>query len=392
MRGGVWDNFLVKYDEANRMHKKMLFLSELATHDDEALDFLWRGQCNCAYWHGIFGGLYLGHLRRAIHQNLIRAHATLTATSGEGTQLMKLDVDKDGTEEILVWNPNLSLGLDPGNGGGLFEICHLPLALNLSDTLTRRPEAYHYKLHEITQSKGGPSDSIASIHDVTKLKDEDMEQSLVYDGYTRISLLDHFMSQETTVEDYAINKYDEWGDFVKGEYLAEMSFASSEKALVVLSRTGHVAGGDMTVRKLIRVGTEARLTIDYEFEYHGFESITTLYGCEFNMTLYSDRDPKRYYLAPESGHRREISETGQEDNLKRFELINAPDRLNAAFTFSLPVSVWFYPLMTVSQSEEGFERTYQGSSLLFHYPLILTPGKKAQLQIQLALINLGDFK
>ncbi|MES0363876.1 MAG: alpha-amylase/4-alpha-glucanotransferase domain-containing protein, partial [Desulfobacteria bacterium] len=52
------------------------------------------------------------------------------------------------------------------------------------------------------------------------------------------------------------------------------------------------------------------------------------------------------------------------------------------------VSVWFFPLMTVSQSEEGFERTYQGSSLLFLYPLVLTPGKKAQLQIQLDLIKL----
>ncbi|MBC8178831.1 MAG: DUF1925 domain-containing protein, partial [Deltaproteobacteria bacterium] len=42
VRGGVWDNFLVKYDEANRMHKKMLFLSERVGWDDEARDYLWR--------------------------------------------------------------------------------------------------------------------------------------------------------------------------------------------------------------------------------------------------------------------------------------------------------------------------------------------------------------
>ncbi|MCG2777575.1 MAG: DUF1926 domain-containing protein [Desulfobacterales bacterium] len=388
VRGGVWDNFLVKYDEANRMHKKMLFLSEQATHDEEAREFLWRGQCNCAYWHGVFGGLYLGHLRRAIHENLIRAQARLIEESGGGIKLLQLDLDKDGSEEILVWNPGLSLGLDPNSGGGLFEICHLPLAVNLSDTLTRRREAYHHRLHEITQSEGGNSDSIASIHDLAKPKDENLERSLIYDGYTRISLLDHFLLQDATVEGYAANEYGELGDFVEGEYLVEKALSSSEETIVVLTRTGHVADRNLTVKKLIRVGAKARLIVDYEFECSGSEPLSTLYGCEFNLTLFSDQDPKRYYLAPESGRRREVPETGHEDNLTKFELINGPDRLTAAFNFSQQVSVWFFPLMTVSQSEEGFERTYQGSSLLFLCPLILTPGKKAQLQIQLDLIKL----
>jgi hypothetical protein len=131
VRGGVWDNFLVKYDEANRMHKKMLLLSEKIAQNAEAREFLWRAQCNCAYWHGVFGGLYLGHLRRAIYENLIRAQASLMAKTSEDLQLLRLDFDKDGAEEILVWGPKLSLGLDPDQGGGLFEICHLPRALNL---------------------------------------------------------------------------------------------------------------------------------------------------------------------------------------------------------------------------------------------------------------------
>jgi len=271
---------------------------------------------------------------------------------------------------------------------GLFEICHLPLAVNLSDTLTRRREAYHHRLHEITQSEGGNSDSIASIHDLAKPKDENLERSLIYDSYTRISLLDHFLSQDATVEGYAANEYEELGDFVEGEYLVEKALSSSEQAIVVLTRTGHVAGRDLTVKKMIQVGAEARLIIDYEFECSGSEPLSILYGCEFNLTLFSDQDPKRYYLAPESGRRREVPETGHEDNLTKFEIINGPDRLTAAFNFSQQVSAWFFPLMTVSQSEEGFERTYQGSSLLFLYPLVLTPGKKAQLQIQLDLIKL----
>jgi len=387
VRGGVWDNFLVKYDEANRMHKKMLFLSEQIPHDKEAREPLWRGQCNCAYWHGVFGGLYLGHLRRAIHENLIRAQTRLINASGGGIKLMQLDLDKDGCDEILMWNPGFSLGLDPVCGGGLFEICHLPRAVNLSDTLTRRYEAYHHRLHEMTQNDSGSSDSIASIHDLARPTDETLERSLIYDDYNRISLLDHFLSRDTTVEAYAANKYDELGDFVKGEYLIESAFSSPKEAVAVLARTGHVAERNLTVKKCIQIGAEARMIIDYAFESLDSEPLTTLYGCEFNLTLFSDQDPNRYYLLPQSGHRREIPETGHEDNLKTFELINGPDRLTTVFNFSKQMSVWFFPLMTVSQSEEGFERTYQGSSLLFLYPLILTPGKRAQLQIQLDLIK-----
>ena len=34
---------------------------------------LYRGQCNCGYWHGVFGGLYMYHLRSAIYNHLIAA-------------------------------------------------------------------------------------------------------------------------------------------------------------------------------------------------------------------------------------------------------------------------------------------------------------------------------
>ncbi|UCF82879.1 MAG: DUF1926 domain-containing protein [Desulfobacteraceae bacterium] len=387
VRGGIWDNFLVKYDEANRMHKKMLFLSHRVSQEKEARKFLWRAQCNCAYWHGVFGGLYLGHLRRTVYQNLIQAQARLMAECNKDIQLFQLDLDKDGREEILAWSPTMSLGLDPGKGGGLFEICHLPRAVNLSDTLTRRPEAYHHRLHEIPQSQGERTDGIESIHDMTQLKDGDLERSLVLDRYTRISLLDHFLAPDTTVEDYAINEYNEVGDFVEGEFLVEKALVSAGQAIVEMTRIGQIGSLNLTVKKSVKVGTEARLVINYEFECPESESTSILHGCEFNLNLYSDQDPKRYYFVPDANLRREVSETGHEDNLKRFELVNESDQLNTAFAFCHPVSVWFFPLMTVSQSEEGFERTYQGSSLLFVHPVELIQGQKARLQIEMELIT-----
>src|SRR5439155_1707832 len=78
VRGAHWRNFLVKYAEANRMHKKMLALSGLCRERGDppaARRAIGRAQCNDAYWHGVFGGLYLPHLRNAIWRNLALAEA-----------------------------------------------------------------------------------------------------------------------------------------------------------------------------------------------------------------------------------------------------------------------------------------------------------------------------
>ncbi len=74
-RGGSWRGFFRKYPESNLLHKKMLRVSARIAaapvrHDgskatDELLqarDLLLRAQCNDAYWHGIFGGIYAPHL------------------------------------------------------------------------------------------------------------------------------------------------------------------------------------------------------------------------------------------------------------------------------------------------------------------------------------------
>src|SRR6266436_5135757 len=85
LRGGHWRNFLVKYPEANRMHKKMLALSALCRERGDppaARRAIGRSQCNDAYWHGVFGGLYLPHLRAAIWRNLALAEGELRR--GEG--------------------------------------------------------------------------------------------------------------------------------------------------------------------------------------------------------------------------------------------------------------------------------------------------------------------
>jgi alpha-amylase len=53
--------------------------------------------------------------------------------------------------------------------------------------------------------------------------------------------------------------------------------------------------------------------------------------------------------------------------------------------FSRDAEVWRFPIETVSNSEEGFERAYQGSCLLAHWPLGLTPGESWSVELGFSL-------
>ena len=85
LRGGIWKNFFSRYPESNWMHKRMLGLSaRLAAlpkqlRTDEMQQKLYESQANDAYWHGLFGGLYLPHLRRAIYNDMVALEAMLDA-------------------------------------------------------------------------------------------------------------------------------------------------------------------------------------------------------------------------------------------------------------------------------------------------------------------------
>ena len=89
LKGGFWRNFFSKYSESNHLHKKLLWVSEKVENVRKRIDkkgtpkqkailekaqqALYRGECNCPYWHGVFGGLYLNHLRFSVYRELIEA-------------------------------------------------------------------------------------------------------------------------------------------------------------------------------------------------------------------------------------------------------------------------------------------------------------------------------
>ena len=86
---------------------------------------LYRGQCNCSYWHGAFGGLYLPHLRNAIFKHLISADSLLEKINHRDNNWLEVeaaDFNLDARKEIRLASHRLVSFLSPAHGGHLYEL------------------------------------------------------------------------------------------------------------------------------------------------------------------------------------------------------------------------------------------------------------------------------
>lgn len=384
VRGGHWRGFLAKYDESNLMHKKMLAVSdrldltakehpELA--DDLAVvrDRLYAGQCNCPYWHGVFGGLYLPHIRQAIYANLIEAEARLRTLRGEtGTTFELTDYDAEGNDEVVVRGDACTAVIKPRLGGNLIEFSALAHHFSLTDTLTRRREGYHRKLEKATTA--APASDTASIHDLVLAKEEGLSALLVDDWYLKRCFIDHFIGGNCSLEQFQAGHWAEEGDFI----MEPFTVALDEPARTVdLVRDGHLwrPEGVFPVRmeKRYRFFDEARLEVTYRLSTTHAAPLHVLFAVENNFNFQAGHAEDRFVLI--DGGRPDASfldSTGSHPNARAGALLDEYRKLGVAVISDRPAEIWHMPIFTVSLSEGGFEKVYQGTTLVHRFRLTLS--------------------
>ncbi|HET8836645.1 MAG TPA: alpha-amylase/4-alpha-glucanotransferase domain-containing protein [Gemmatimonadales bacterium] len=303
IRGAHWRNFLVKYPESNRMHKKMMALSALARRagDPPAVRrAIGRAQCNDAYWHGVFGGLYLPHLRDAIWRNLAEAEAGLRRDEGLAWDV--LDIDGDGYEEIWVHAPGFALLVAPARGGAVEEYTVFATGLNYANALTRRREAYH---------ELGQSPESASVGEV----------ELGLDSEDRALFVDRILPEGLPLADY-----------VRGAYRAVRSWARQRFAYAVERRKGGVEivctapDGSAGLEKRIWCDAEGNVEVSWQWEQRLGQ------GGDWFATELSVAGPVALVAAPAAEE-------------------------------------WRFEIETVAKSERGLDRTRQGESITFRWPI-----------------------
>lgn len=399
VRGGFWRNFMVKYPEVNAMQKKMLRLSarlervrESATMmapDVEGLlteadNHLMAAQCNCPYWHGVFGGLYLANIRAAIYREMIAAEVVLDTIERRTTPNLELtDYDFDGEEELIYENREIAFYVGPSRGGSIFEFDYKPLRYNFCDLVQRKPEGYHARLKEVkgdsthtaakaasatTSDTTGNSteDAPRSIHDLVRVKEEGLAEALIYDSYRRASLIDHFFGTKGGAKEVHLGTIRELGDFTTAEY--DISVERSKATTTVrLARSGLANRRPIRIEKEIIVADNSSVVrVNYCITSLDGKPLKGRFGVEMAYTLSAGTEPDRYYTidgvkTTENGGR--LNGVGESEGTV-CALVD--EWLGVVIELRLDREGLFLrsPIETVSLSEDGFERNYQGSVVI----------------------------
>jgi 4-alpha-glucanotransferase len=320
LRGSHWLNFLVKYVEANRMHKKMQALSLLCRDRGDpsvARVAIGRAQCNDAYWHGVFGGLYLPHLRDVIWRELAIAERALRTR--EPLEAEVLDMDADGHREIWVHSSDFSAIVSPYRGGVIEEFTLFGSGINYANTLTRRREAYHLVVAKPGNHGEGDEKGTPSIHD--------LESRIRLNELPPVDALPRVLLQERGLPSALDQKSYERGDFdsldVPGDGPLPYTIESSADRLMLSFKL--VETGITTFEKHYSFTPDGRLTATYRWSPAG--------------------------LAPDGVFTVEVSYRGPLE-----------------ITASPAADTWSYDISTVAKSEKGLEETVQGRSVTFRWP------------------------
>ncbi|MEE9200874.1 MAG: alpha-amylase/4-alpha-glucanotransferase domain-containing protein [Candidatus Brocadiales bacterium] len=389
IKGGSWRNFLVKYPEVHQMYARMLEVSKRLSSSNnrtkrgaDARRELYRGQCNDAYWHGTFGGLYIPHLRASVFRHLLAAETM--ADSRRGVRVETEDYDLDGTDEIKLTGPKLNAYFKPSRGGHLYELDYRPKCVNLTNTLARREEIYHTKVLRKEGAKG--KKGAKSIHKRRPRTEKGLGKRLIYDGYRKESLIDHFFPHGTGLDDFVKGRAVELGDFVTLPYHTRTK-RSGRKITLLMGRSGVLKHDGREVplelKKTIETGpSRASLLIRYCLENISDDEMEFLFGVEFNLSMSAGNAPGRYYLVDNDRRAGHLAVKGCFSSQTRVRVVDEGLGLMVSLGLSRRADVWVCPVETVSRGRSGLEKVYQCSTVLPKWDLRLKPGSRWEVEIK----------
>ncbi len=362
LRGGHWRNFLSRYPESNRLHKRMLRASARLARPRQARGpawrkartHLWRAQCNCPYWHGVFGGLYLPHLRSAVYHELIAAEAwgVRAARTESG------DFDLDGRGDALLETPEWAAWIS-ARGGRLWALDDRGTGWNWGDTMARRPEHYHSRLAQAAVGGGEGQ----TIHAGLRLKEPGLVAATAsYDASERDALIDR------------------WSE--------EGSEADLSGRLGVLSASGAAVSVSLpesdspAVEKRFRVGAGGALEVRYALRSRRARrgDLTV----ELNVAIHVPDAPDRWIEA--DGARAappEPAARASHPGVSRSAFVDA--WAGRRLDVETDRAAWFSraPIETVSLSEGGAERVFQGVEARYRFAVSLEPDRPWALTFRL---------
>ncbi len=358
LRGGVWKNFFIKYPESNHMHKRTLLashrirkLKKQVSGSDIALlkrarKELYKAHCNCAYWHGIFGGIYLYHLRAALYRHLIGAEKILDGIEHKKRQWLNIeisDIDCDGHDEISVSTRENKLIINPAIGGSITEWDLKEKQVNILNILSRKEEGYH------------------------KDFESRYRKNIYYDNYRRKLFIDRFLEDNVSLGELLSGAYKDRGEFAGAHY--DIVRTRQPGGAITLRGKSIVYNRSMQIDKTFITGKQDNcLEVKYCIRNLSSSRVKLNFAPEMNFSLSDDKIRERLC------------------SLNRLLLRDEIEGFKLAITFSRKAKdVFRYPVNTVSQSQEEPDYNYQASCVVPVFDMIIDSNRSKHITIKLTV-------
>lgn len=305
------------------------------------LNELYEAQSNDAYWHGLFGGLYLPHLRRAIYKSIVAMEAMLDAVEPRPAK-ESMDLDMDGQDEVFLHNSELQAVVRMDGSAAICELDAYRLRHNFGDTLMRQTEHYHRKVNAGNAHEHGGG-GIANPHERVSFKHVISAEDLATDIHPKSLFID------------------KWQGAGAEKSLLPLCYEPAGGRGAALSFKG--TAGKFAAHKKISLN-DARLAVDYEFDAgaHGRFSV------EINLAMPSCDGPAgRLKVGDEI-----IGGFGQPQQIDAMKEIWLEDEVlggKLRLSSSQTADFHSWPHFSVSQSEAGFEKIMQALTIVLSWDL-----------------------
>ncbi|MCL6637618.1 MAG: DUF1926 domain-containing protein, partial [Alicyclobacillus sp.] len=343
--------------------------AEYAVQHQEARDRVLRGQGNDAYWHGIFGGIYAPHLRTELWRNLIRAEALADQLTPGGLvpRVELVDYDADGAPEVLFTAPEFQALLKPSDGATVPMFDFRPSAATLVNSIIRRLEAYHARLRDAAKNAPATAGAV-SIHEQVLVKEPNLDRFLRYDRYARHAFRLFLFDPSQTHADYETLQIREIAAAANGNYLLRSSAANYADLRWECDLPEYGGDGEkpphLSITKLFLFGPAphgCEVSCDLSLTLSAPVKRPLALGVESVLNFLAPADPDRFFETPEGPQ-----------NLRFSGALPAPllrvedgwQKVRVTLHAPGAQEFWVAPIETVSESEGGFERVYQGSQIL----------------------------
>ncbi len=428
VRPPAWDATLGTHPEVNRLHKRMLRASadvqrlrnaireskgELDPRMlvlEEATLALYRGQKGMAYVHGVDVGAQDAEVRSEAWRNVLLAERLSAAALGDIGKLKAelIDADLDGRPEHVVRTPHWQGVVAPGLGGGLVELSVFKLPGNLLDIRSRVEEPEHAQLPALEATEAGtaePDDEPTTQGEPALIPARDMpdlptvrvaEDGLCdhihIDRYQRASFIDRFLAPDATLESLRTSGLVEAGDFLNGEYTVLQQEFTDAQAACTLARDGAMSEG--AALKLVRVQKRfgwlrdrPALDVRYEIENRMHDPVHTRFGIELNFGIGGLRGPDYGLEVLRKGKSKTfgLDETVDLSQVREVIWFDRHRHFRLRIQLEQAAHVWSWPIETISRTPRGVGRVFQGTCLIFWWPVEFQGSEAKTLELGLAL-------